>query len=111
MKKYLLFIFITFISITQTVFALDYTTYKLDNGHPVIIKEVHAQASNISQEASNKHTIRFMVVFVYITIFYIIHFAANIQLFSHTCKLIDYFSRFTSFTLSPLFSNDLVHCT
>jgi len=41
MKKYLLFIFITFISITQTVFALDYTTYKLDNGHTVIIKEVH----------------------------------------------------------------------
>ena len=41
MKKYLLFIFIAFISITQSVFALDYSTYKLDNGHTVIIKEVH----------------------------------------------------------------------
>ena len=41
MKKYLLFIFIAFISISQTVFALDYSTYKLDNGHTVIIKEVH----------------------------------------------------------------------
>ena len=41
MKKYLIFVFAILFSAVQSVFALDYSTYKLDNGHTVIIKEVH----------------------------------------------------------------------
>ena len=41
MKKFATLVFIIFLSISQSVFALDYSTYKLDNGQTVIIKEVH----------------------------------------------------------------------
>lgn len=41
MKKYLIFVFVMLFFAVQSVFALDYSTYKLDNGHTVIIKEVH----------------------------------------------------------------------
>ena len=41
MKKFAILVFIIFLSISQSVFALDYSTYKLDNGQTVIIKEVH----------------------------------------------------------------------
>lgn len=34
-------IIITLLTFAQSVFAIDYSTYKLDNGHTVIIKEVH----------------------------------------------------------------------
>lgn len=34
-------IIVMLLSFAQSVFALDYSTYKLDNGHTVIIKEVH----------------------------------------------------------------------
>lgn len=41
MKKVALLIMLMFLSISQAVFAQDYTAYKLDNGQTVIIKEVH----------------------------------------------------------------------
>lgn len=38
----ILFLFLTFVAFSGlNVFALDYSTHKLDNGHTVIIKEVH----------------------------------------------------------------------
>ncbi len=41
MKKLAILIFVIILGISQSVFALDYSTYKLDNGQTVIIKEVH----------------------------------------------------------------------
>ena len=41
MKNFAILVFVAFLSLTQAVFALDYSTYKLDNGQTVIIKEVH----------------------------------------------------------------------
>lgn len=44
MKNFRLFkilIVVMFLTMAQTVLAIDYSTYKLDNGHTVIIKEVH----------------------------------------------------------------------
>lgn len=41
MKKFIFLFFTFFITLSQCVFAIDYSTYKLDNGHTVIIKEVH----------------------------------------------------------------------
>ena len=41
MKNFAILVFMAFLSLTQAVFALDYSTYKLDNGQTVIIKEVH----------------------------------------------------------------------
>lgn len=41
MKKAVILVLVFLLSIGQSVFALDYSTYKLDNGQTVIIKEVH----------------------------------------------------------------------
>ncbi len=41
MKKFAIFLLMIFLCIGQNVFALDYSTFKLDNGQTVIIKEVH----------------------------------------------------------------------
>lgn len=41
MKKYIIFIFVFFTTFAQCAFSLDYSTYKLDNGHTVIVKEIH----------------------------------------------------------------------
>lgn len=41
MKKYFLIITAFLLFSVNTVFAQDYSTYKLDNGHTVVIKEVH----------------------------------------------------------------------
>ena len=41
MRKIAIFVFILFFSISQSVLAIDYSTFKLDNGQTVIIKEVH----------------------------------------------------------------------
>lgn len=40
-KKLFILVLFAFFCITQNVFAMDYSVYKLDNGQTVIIKEVH----------------------------------------------------------------------
>lgn len=40
-KKLFILVLFAFFCITQNVFAMDYSIYKLDNGQTVIIKEVH----------------------------------------------------------------------